>query len=84
MRQFKDEGPKIQHYKFMLAAVIGTLSFSILNMLFLEGVTAYNIFSVILGAFLLWCIKWNGYYKLARKWAEYNLRKKDNKWRNYK
>jgi hypothetical protein len=35
------------------------------------------------GILLIWGIKFNGFYKIARLYAEWNLKRKDNKFRYY-
>ena len=79
MKQWKDTGPKIKHYRLMLFGSVLSLGLGLFSLL--EGITIPHVLSICLSVFLLWAIKWNGYYKIARRITEMYLKRKDNKWR---
>ena len=82
MREWKDsEIAKPKRYRLLLGSAIALFSFSLFNII--AGYPTINQYiDVGLSGFLIWGLKWNGIYKIARKIKEWEIKQKDNKWRN--
>lgn len=84
LRKWKDEGSHIikpfqRRLYFIIALVI--ISRSFVDLFILGSMDWMDYLNIGLGAFMIWGINRNGFYKIARRYAEYVVRKKDNKWR---
>ena len=79
MRKWKDnEVIKVKHGKFLLAVsliTVGLAGFDFIN----GKYTIYDIITVPVGVFGIWCFGLGGLYKLSRYVTEKYLHKKDNK-----
>lgn len=86
MRKWKDEGTNIlppKRRKLYLIITIGLILFTSSKIILTGKIYDFDVISLGIAIFLLWGIKFNGLYKIMRKIAEYQLKKKDNHWRNY-
>ena len=81
--QFKNDGsgmiPKGKRILYTSIGVIMLGSAVLLTILF--GFSFGNTVQFLCGLTIIWGIKFNGFYKMFRWYAEYQLKKKDNLWR---
>ena len=86
MRKWKDDGsqafPKKRKQIFTVITV-GIMVLTTSTIFFSHKITYENVINISLGCFLLWGMYTGGFYKIMRKYAEWQLKKKDNHWRNY-
>lgn len=84
MHQFKNDGsgmmPKWQRKLYIGIGLAMALGGILLVSLF--GVTFGNVVQILCGVTIIWGVKFNGFYKSFRWYAEKQLKKKDNQWRN--
>ena len=84
--KFKDYGSHIiKPFQRKLYLIIGCLLISrpIISFLSYRSVDYVDIVWGISGALLIWGVKFNGFYKLARLYAEWNLKRKGNRFDYY-
>ena len=81
--QFKNDGSAaIPKGKRILYISIGYLMLgSAVLLTYLFGFTFGNIVQILCGLAIIYGIQYNGFYKMFRWYAEYQLKKKDNLWR---
>ena len=85
MRKWKDNENKVVPKfvsSFMIAFGILGLMFLPFDLLFLGRIDLQDITNFGLGLFAILAGKYNGLYRISRAYAEWQLKKKDNKWRN--
>ena len=81
---FKDNGSHIiKPLQRKIYFTIGMLfvSHPIISFLVFGQIDTMQIIDAILGGFMIWGVNFNGFYRLARRYAEWQIKKKDNKWR---
>ena len=84
MRVFKDNenrvfNPKLS--KLMLILAIPGFLFGPIHFILYHAIIWQDPVDFLGSIFIVYLVKFNGAYKLARKYAEWRLKKKDNKWR---
>ena len=86
MRKWKDDGSSfIKPLQRKLYFIIGCLIAARPLIFFLIGsdVTIFDIINGGLGILLIWGVNFNGFYKLARRYMEWRLKHKDNRFDYY-
>ena len=82
--KFKDDGSHIiKPFQKKIYLIIGSLIVgrAFLDLFLVGGIDVMDILNIILGLFMIWGIQFNGFYKIARRYAEWKLKQQDNKWR---
>ena len=86
MRKWKDNEnnviPKFFKNILIIFGLFG-LTFLPIDVIIFHRIDFQDVFNLCLGLFAIWTGKYNGLYKIARAYAEWKLRRKDNKWRYY-
>ena len=81
--KFKNDGsgslPPKQRKLYTIIGCLMVSSAGLLTIIF--GFTFGNIVQLLCGLTIIWGIRFNGFYKVFRWYAEYQLKKKDNLWR---
>ena len=79
MRKWKDnENIKLKHSRLFLIGAGFIIFMSVADFLFFKW-DWRDIMNMGIGLFLIWGVKFNGLYRIARKLTEYRLRRRDNK-----
>lgn len=84
MRKWKDDGSHFissTQKKIIIYSSLGIIIFNIFNILVTAFITPYEIFNIGFMIVIIWGVNWGGFYRLARRYAEWKLKKRDNKWR---
>ena len=82
MRKWKDnENAAVPKFFKNVLIVFGTIGliFLPLDILVLHRIDFQDVFNFGLGLFAIWAGKYNGLYRIARKYADWKTRRKDNK-----
>lgn len=84
MRKWKDDGsdlikPRQRKLYFLLSMLFITkpLIFFILK----YPIDGFDLFGSFMGFVLMWGTNFNGFYKISRKITEWDMKRRDNKWR---
>ena len=84
--KFKDDGSDlISPLKRKLYMIISGLLIirPIISLLLFHYIDLADAYWFSIGLFLVWAIQFNGFYKIARRYAEWNLKRKGNKFDYY-
>lgn len=84
MRKWKDDGSYIiKPWQRKIYFIVSILLIIRLPFFYFATGKVYDadILDFVLGFVFLWGINFNGFYKIIRRYAEWQLKKRDNKWR---
>ena len=84
MRKWKDNENQVYPTKFKkimyIFAIMG-FTYAPFHLIFFHQIIIQDILDIVGGIILIWMARFNGAYKIARWWAERELKRKDNHWK---
>lgn len=81
MREWKNKSPiYLKHQKIYAFAIAGTYALAIMHYIAYGSFSIENIIGICLASFLIYGIWFGGIYKIARWYAERNVKQSDNDW----
>lgn len=83
MRKWNDKGPQemqeITKATIIFFAVIN--SFTVMDILFTKFITYAQIFGLVSSCIVIYLMYSGNFYKILKYYAEWRLKRRDNKWR---
>ena len=86
MRKWKDDGSHIiKPFQRKIYLIIGGLIMArpVITYYITGTIDVMDVINFFLGALMIWGVRFNGFYKLAKMYAEWNLKRKDNRFDYY-